>query len=98
MPINTGPISGGGGGGGGGASFPSSGVKRYQAAISGTTGSVTAATHDLGETKYLDATFFRDDGTDNAKIDIPYLVTDTGTVTWTSAESVTGYILIMGRA
>jgi len=94
MPIIINPI---GGGGGGGAAFPADGVKRYAADISGTTGSITAATHGLGATKDLDATFFRDDGTDNAAIDIPYLVTDSGTVTWTAGESVTGRILIMGR-
>lgn len=96
MPINSGPVTGGSSGGGG-DTYPAASAERYTASISGESGSIAAATHGLGSTKYISATFFRDDGTDNVKTDIPYLVTDTGTVTWTSSESITGFILLVGR-
>lgn len=99
MPVIISPIGGSGsGGGGGGTSFPASGVKRYSAAISGTTGTITAATHDLGATADLAVILYRDDGATQVPINAQVVTADTGDVTWTVGESITGRILILGRA
>jgi hypothetical protein len=83
---------GGGGGatGGGGGSTP---VPPYEAPISGTSGSVSAATHSQGT---IVTVIFKRSG---VAFDTPYTVDGSGNVSWTSTETLnagTDTILISG--
>jgi hypothetical protein len=74
------------------ASFP----KKYTFEISSaSSGTVGAATHELGATKAIICQFF-EDGTPNTQVEVDVSVADNGDVSWQSTVAITGYGVLVG--
>lgn len=71
-------------------------ARKYSADITNSaSGTIVAATHGLGATKYLTACVF-ESGTPNALVIADITVAANGDVSWATSENINGYIVIIG--